>query len=397
MLLGVHPAPAATGEPIKIGFLAPLTGPFAQNGRDMWEGFKLYMDRTGYQLAGRKLEVIAEDSEGVPQIGLTKIRKLVEKDRINALAGIQFVPLVYASAPYLEQQRIPTLILSTPDDITKRKPNKWIIRVSVSASQPMHVLADYAYKTLGYRKVAIIALDNGFGHEAAGGFHKVFEDLGGRVFQKIWTPLAAQDYAPYLAQLRRDVDAVVAVYVAAGAVRFVKQYHEYGLKEKLPLIVQGTVTDESILRALGDEAVGITAAFNWAPTVPNEANRQFVQTAERAFGKTPSWYHATLFTAAHWLVEGIKAVGGNVEDRERLLEAIRKAAATAEDPRGPMQIDALGNPTQNIYLLKVRKADGRLENALIHTYPMVSQFWTYPPEEFLKMPVYTRDFPPLRP
>src|SRR5439155_14338499 len=86
-----------------------------------------------------------------------------------------------------------------------------------------------------------------------------------------------------------------------------------------------------------------------------------------------------------------------VEDRERFLAAIRKASETVEDPRGPIKLDESGNPTQNVYILKVERVDGKLANTVVQTYPMVSQFWTYKPDDFLKLPAYSRDYPPARP
>src|SRR5438034_10103429 len=167
--------------------------------------------------------------------------------------------------PLIERDQLPTLFLTTPDDLTKRKIAKWLLRSNFAASQRMHALGDYAAKTLKYRRVAAIAMDNNFGHEGIGGFQRVFEDAGGRVVQRTWVPLNAMDFAPYLTQVPRDVDAVVQVFVAGQAVRFAKQYADSGLKDKLPLIGTGVFTDESALRSMGDEAIGIIGSMIWSP------------------------------------------------------------------------------------------------------------------------------------
>src|SRR5262249_60795548 len=138
-----------------------------------------------------------------------------------------------------------------------------------SASQPMHALGDYAARTLKYRRVAVVAMDNPFGHECSGGFQRVFEDAGGRVVQKIWVPLNALDFAPYLTQLPRDIDAVVQVFVAGQAVRFAKQWGESSLHGKVPLIGTGVFTDQSSLQGMGDEAIGHVGTLIWAPTLSN--------------------------------------------------------------------------------------------------------------------------------
>src|SRR2546425_10736736 len=115
---------------------------------------------------------------------------------------------------------------------------------------------EYAAKTLKYKRVAVIAMDNPFGHEQIGGFQRVCEDNGGRVIQRLWVPLNALDFAPYLSQVSRDADAVCAVFVAGQAVRFVKQYAESASTARLPLIGSGVMMDEHALRSMGDEEIG---------------------------------------------------------------------------------------------------------------------------------------------
>jgi branched-chain amino acid transport system substrate-binding protein len=393
----VAPGVAAAAEPIKVGFLAPMSGIFAQAGKDMLDGLKMGLEAAGGQVAGRKVELIEEDTEGNPATAQAKYRKLVQQDKIHVLTGVLLANIGYALVPPIERDQLPSLFLTTPDDLTKRRPPKWILRSNFAASQPMHPLGDYAAKILKYKRVAAIAMDNPFGHECLGGFQRVFEDAGGRVVQKTWVPLNAMDFAPYLAQVPRDVDAVVQVFVAGQAVRFARQYAESGLKDKHPLLGIGVFSDESALRSMGDEAIGTIGSLIWAPTLPNPANQAFMKLAEARLKRTPAYFHAVMYSSGRWITEAAKAVEGKVEDRARFLAAIRKASETTEDPRGPIKLDEYNNPTQNVYILKVEKTGGRLQNTVIHIYPMVSQFWTYKPEEFLKTPAYDRNYPPVRP
>ncbi len=396
VLVPASAALAATAEPIRVGFMAPLSGQFAQAGKDMLDGLRLYFEQVGFQAAGRKIELIEEDDEGNNATAIAKYRKLVERDRVHVFAGVLLVNIGYALHPMIEKDQVPSLFLTTPDDLTKRRQAKWMFRLNFSASQPMHPLGDYAYKTLGYRKVAALAADNGFGHEQVAGFQRTFEEAGGRVVQKIWTPLNAQDFAPYITQVRRDVDAVVAVFFAGQAVRFFKQSAEYGLKGKIPLIGSGVTSEDSVLRALTDEAEGYIGSLIWAPTVTTPSNQAFMKLATAKFARIPSYFTAVMYSGGRWIVEGAKRVNGNVEDRERFLQAIRQAAQ-GEDIRGPIAMDDRGNPTQNVYILRVEKVGGKLQNTVVHTYPMVSQFWTYKPEDFLREPAYSRDHPPVKP
>src|SRR2546422_3398901 len=326
---------ATAAETIKVGFMAPLSGIFAQAGKDMLEGIKLAFEQIGYKTAGGKIELIEEDDGGNPAVAQAKYRKLVTQDRIHVLTGVLLSNIGYALIPQIERDKLPTLYLTTPDDLTKKNVSKWILRSNFAASQPMHPLGDYAARVLKYKKVSVIAMDNPFGHEQIGGFQRVLEDQGGRVTQKIWVPLNALDFAPYLTQVNRDVDAVCAVFVAAQGVRFIKQYAEYGLKGKLPLIGRGVMTDEHVIRNLGDEAVGAVGALIWAPTLATPANRIYLKLAEAKVGRTPAYFTAVMYSAGRWVAEAAKIVDGRVEDRERFLAAIRKASETVEDPAGP--------------------------------------------------------------
>jgi branched-chain amino acid transport system substrate-binding protein len=395
VLLATSSVPA--DDPLRIGFLGPLTGLFAQAGKDMLDGLKMGLEAAGGRVAGRPIELVAEDDESSPATAQNKYRKLVQQDRIDVLTGVLLVNIGYALVPPIERDGMPALFLTTPDDLTKRRPPKWILRSNFAASQPMHALGDYAAKTLRLKKVAAIAMDNGFGHEGIGGFQRVFEDAGGRVVQKTWVPLNAMDFAPYLAQVPRDVDGVVQVFVAAQAVRFARQYAESGLKDRTPLVGTGVFSDESALRSMGDEAIGTIGALVWAPTLATPANQAFMKLAEARLKRPPAYFHAVMYSAGRWITEAVKAVDGKVEDRARFLAAIRTASETTEDPRGPIKLDEYNNPTQNIYITKVERVAGRLQPTVVHTYPMVSQFWTYKPEEFLKTPAYDRNHPPVKP
>ena len=389
--------PSVAAETIRIGYLGPLTGIFAQAGKDMLDGLKLSLEQINYQAGGRKIELFEEDTEGNSTTAIAKYRKLVDHDKIHVLTGILLVNVGHSLVPLIERDQLPTLFLTTPDDLTKRKIAKWILRSNFSASQIMHPLGDYAAKTLKYRRVAAVAMDNGFGHEEIGGFQRAFEDNGGRVVQKLWVPLNTLDFAPYLGQIQNDVDAVCAVFVAGQAVRFVKQYGDSGLKGKVPLVGTGVMTDESALRGMGDEAIGIVGSLLWSPTLQNPANQTFMKLAEAKFGRTPAYFHAVMYSSGRWIAAAARSVNGQVEDREKFLAAIRRAIEITPDPRGPIKLDEYGNPTENIYIVRVDRAGGRLVNTIIHTYPLVSQFWTYKPEEFLKSPAYTRDYPPVKP
>ncbi len=398
-LISFDPSPlwAQAKGPIKIGFIAPLSGGMAATGKDMLSGLQLYLEEIGYTAAGRKIELIVEDDEAVPATGLTKTRKLVEKDGVHVMTGGLLASTGYALAPYIDSKEIPmTYPLMAPDDLTQRQRAKWIVRTGWNSSQPNHPLGEYAYQVLKYRKVAIIGLDYAFGWECSGGFQKTFEEAGGKIIQKIWTPLTVTDFSPYLAQISKESDAVYALFLARATLQFTKQYQEFGLKAKIPLIGGGTTTDEHALPSMGDEAIGIITALHYSEALDNPANKRFVKAFREKAKKAASYYSENTYTGVRWIVEAIKAIGGDVENRPKFLEALRKVELK-DVPRGPFKLDDYGNPVQNVYIRKVERVGGELQNTVIHTYPNVSQFWKYKPEEFLKQPVYSREFPPLKP
>jgi len=381
---------------IKVGFLAPMTGGGAAVGKDMVNGFTMYLDEIGHQMAGRKVEVIVEDTQAQPPIALTKLRKLAESDRVHVLAGGFLASEGYALAPKIDEYQIPMLYpVVSADDLTQRKPVRWLVRTGWTSSQPNQPFGEWVARTLGSKRVVTVAMDYAFGWEQVGGFQRTFEESGGQVIQKLWPPLGTTDFGPYLSQIRRDADAVFAVMVAASSLRFPRQYQDAGLKARIPLIGGGTSFDEFVLPSLGDEAIGGVSPLIYSAALDTPVNRKFVKEFRAKFGKVPGYYAETCYTAARWIHEGVKAADGNVEDRDRLLAALRKVEIP-DAPRGPIKLDAHGNPVQNIYVRKVEKRDGELWNTVIHTFPGVSQFWKYPPAEFLKEPVYGRDHPPCR-
>jgi branched-chain amino acid transport system substrate-binding protein len=380
--------------PIKVGLILPETGPLAANGKDMANGMQLFFEEQGWRLAGREVKLITEDDEGKPPTGLAKTRSLVESQGIHLLIGPLSAAVGYAVAPYVDAKKVPTIFpIVSAEDITQRKRSPYIVRTGWTSAQPSHPFGKWAYDNLGYRKIAMIGYDFAFGWEVAAGFQRSFEEAGGQVVQKLWPPLNTADFAPYLAQLRRDVDATYAIFSGADALRFAKQYSDAGLKGKLALIGGGTFTDEHVLRSMGDEVLGVVTALHYSAALPNPANKKFVQAYEAKYKQIPSYYSEGSYVAGLALKAALEATGGDIENADKFLAALRRVDLT-DAPRGPVKFDDYGNPVQNIYVRKVERVGGKLQNTVIFTFPSVTQFWTYKPEDFLKNSVYSRDYPP---
>jgi len=393
--LAAGPSSAQKG-PIKIGMLVPQSGPLAANGKDMINGFELFFEENKYRLAGREVKFIVEDDEGKPATGLTKIRGLVEGQGVHLVTGPLSAGVGYAVAPYIDSKKIPAIFpIVAGDDLTQRKRSPYIVRVGWAGSQPSHPFGKWVYDNLKYKRIAVIAYDFAFGWEVVAGFQRTYEEAGGQVVQKLWPPLGTADFAPYLSQLKRDADAVFAQFSGADALRFAKQYDEAGLKAKLPLIGGGTFTDEHVLRTMGDEVLGVITPLHYSAALENAANKKFAQAYEAKFTQVPSYYSEGTYVAGLVLRAALEASGGDIENVDKFLGALRKVSLT-DIPRGPMRFDDYGNPVMNVYVRKVEKVGGRLQNTVIHTFPNVSQFWNWKPDEYLKQPPYARDYPPCK-
>ena len=395
LVAGAMSLPAqAADEPIRLGFLTIKSGALAAGGKQMEDGLRLFLKERNNMIAGRKVELFVGDTGGQPAITKTKAQELVEKNKVHVIIGPLAAFEALAIDDYIRSSETPIISPSAAaEDMTQRKPNPWFVRAVGTSAQPHHPLGEYAAKTLGYKRIAIIADDFAFGHEIAAGFQRTFEDNGGKVVQKLWSPLNVADYGTYIGQIKPNVDAVFAAFAGGNGIKFLKQYNEYGLKAKIPLLGAMTTVDEGVLKSMGDEAVGVVSAGWYTSAISNPNNKRFAGEINRDYKQDPGYYSIGAYGAALMLEEAAKAVKGKVEDKAAFMAALRKVQV-ANDPRGAIQLDALGNPVMDVYIRKVERKDGRLVNSIVKTYPAVSQFWTYGTKEFLTNPVYSRDYPP---
>ena len=382
--------------PIKIGLLTPLTGVVASGGKEIAEGFNLYWDQVGKKVGGREVQIIVEDDGSNPDIALQKARKLVEQTKVDFLVGDLLANTGLAVAEYVKGTGTPYFIpVIAADDLTQRKRIPNVIRVAgYTASQMSRPMADYAYKKKGLRKVVTVSQDYTFGHEQCGGFAQVFSELGGSIVEQLWNPLNTQDFSPYIAQIQAaKPDAVFAMQTGSDATRFIKQWSNFGMKGKIVLLGAQNATDQSVIRTLGVEAEGILSSAHFAEGNDSPATKKFVAEYETAYQKLPSIYGFSHYSAAMWLAEAIKSIGGNVEDRPRFLDAVRKTVLSGSPLGRPVRLDVYGNPVYDVFIRDVvKRPDGRYWNVPIETYPSVSQFWTYDPETYMKQPPYSRTF-----
>ena len=384
----------AQAGPIRLGLMTVKTGPLASGGIDMERALTQYLAERNNTLAGRKVELIVADSGGVPAQTRTKIQEMVERDHIHLMIGPLDTASALASDDYIRQAQLLTLSVAAAEDMTQRKPNPWFTRGTSTSSQSAMPLADYAAKTLGYKRMAVIADDIAYGHEMCAGFMRVFEDAGGKVVQRMFPPLTVPDYGTYLAQLKTNIDAIFLGFAGSNGFRYLRQYNEYGLMGKVKPIGGMTALDEAVLRNMGDEALGIITSCWYSAEIDNPINQKFASSFRAQWKYDPGFYAAATYTEAAVLEATLNQIKGNIEDKQAFMKAVR--SIKVDTCRGPVHFDQYGNVIGNVYIRKVARKEARLVNSVIHTYPNVSQFWTYKPEEFLKNPVYSRDFPPAK-
>src|SRR3989440_2431810 len=314
-------ASQAQSESLRIGYLTVRSGPLAAGGKQMEQGIQLFLKERNNTIAGRKVELIIADTGGNPAGARTKTQELVEREKVHVLVGPLAAFEALAIDDYIRQTRTPTVSCSAAaEDLTQRKPNPYFVRSAASSGQPNHALGEYAAKNLGYKRVAIIADDFAYGHETAAAFQRVFEDNGGKVVQRLFTPLAVPDYGSYLAQLKQNVDAVYAGFAGANGFRFLRQYKEYGLK--MPVLGSMTTADEGILKQMGDEAIGVITGGWYAAGINTADNKKFVAAVNKEYGADPGYYTLGAYSAGVLVEAAALAVRGRLEDKDAFMKGL---------------------------------------------------------------------------
>jgi branched-chain amino acid transport system substrate-binding protein len=389
-------AQAVDPAPIKVGLMTVKTGVAAGIGEQMQDGFEYLLKERGGKLAGRPVELVVVDTAASPATAKAKFLQLTERDHVDVVVGPLATFEAIAIRDDVPRAGVPLILSSAAaEDLTQRKADPWMVRSSSSSAQASQPFGTYVAKTLKYKRVAVVAEDLSFSHETVAGFQRTYEDAGGKVVQKLWPPFNSSDFATVITQIKSDVDAVFINFSGANATRFLKQYSEYGLKQKIPLIAGMNTVDESLLDKMGDEAVGIVSAGWYSAAIDTGDNARYVSGFRTAYDSTPGFYATGGYSAGLVLEQALKATGGKPTSGKELAAALHAVKITSS-PRGPLTLDSYGNPIVTVYIRKVTRVDGKLVNTVLQSYPDVSQFWTYDPKAFLANPVYSRDFPPSR-
>jgi branched-chain amino acid transport system substrate-binding protein len=351
-----------------VGLMTVKTGGLAAGGVHLEEGITCFLKDKNYTLAGRKIELVVADTGGVPATAKSKAIELVERDKVDLIMGPLAAFEWLAIKDYLGEHKVPTMGFGGAEDLTQRHRDPYQVRTSDSSAQCLYPLADFASKDMKLRAAITAGDDFAFGYEQVGGFQSAFEDDGGKIVKKLWSPFNTPDYLPYLAQIDpKQADVVVLVYAGANPVKFVKQYRDQALN--LPLLGGSTVADDSIMRNFGDEAIGLIDSIPYTLDLNTDANHRFIASMQRNFGTDIpiGFYAAALYVNGQILEAALQATGGDT-DPDKLITAIR-GVSLADTPRGPVRFDDYGNLTFTVYIRRVEKRNRTLVNTTIRSYP----------------------------
>lgn len=379
-------------KPIKIGVLAVLTGAFAELGQDSVDGVKLALEEVDYEIAGRPVKLFIEDTAATPTLAVDKCRALINRDGCQIVLGPLSGAEGLAVKKSADEWPNATIIVaaSAAEDVCRRgiKSNIW--RTSFSGDQPMFPLGIWAYEK-GYRKVITIGEDYAFPYAHVGGFLKAFCEEGGCVAEKYWVPIGTSDYASIITDMPKDADCIYLSLSGSDVISFLTQMDKFGMMGKYEIFGGATSIDAGTLTTMGEVVEGIVSGSIWTGEIDSEAFRSLDKRYGELRGRPIGLFAGLYYRAAKVAQMAIEKAGGNVEDQE----AFRKALGSVDYQGAVSRItfDEYQQANMDVFINEVKFVNGEWRNVIIETYPQVSQFWTYDPEEFQKQPSYNRDFP----
>ncbi len=350
----------AQGGPIKIGVVLPYTGVYAVLGESITQAMELVFARENWTVAGRKIEMIKEDDEMKPPVGVRKTEKLIDSDKVDILTGPVHSGILMGMRDKVHNSKT-ILIVSNAgaDAISRERCSKWIFRTSFSNWQPCQPMGGWVAKNVS-KEVFQIAPNYQAGKDMMAAFRETFVPAGGKVIVEDYPKLGETDYAPYLTKIKNSgAKAVFAFFSGTDAVNFVKQYDQFGLKGSVKLTGAGFLTEPDVLPAQGNSALGILTGHFYTPVLDNPVNQRFVKEFKEKFGgKMPDGFACQGYDTAEVIVRALKAVNGNTQDKDKLVAVIAKTEF--DSPRGRFRFDP---KTQNIiqpfiYVREVREVAG---------------------------------------
>ncbi len=370
--LGLPGIAQAQEKTIRIGVIGEFSGIFSIYGQQSRRAIELYLKEHGSTVAGHKIEVIYRDTTGAnPEISRRAAQELVTRDKVQFLAGFGLTPNALAAAPVATSTKTPMVIMNASATAFVPTRSPYIVRLSLSQPQVVQPLAAWTWKN-GIKKVYVMVPDYAPGADVEKYFSAAFTAAGGEIVGAVKTPLSNVEYAPYL-QRAADAKPDAILFMSPSGdqgLQFLKTFKERGLDKGIRILSTGELTDEVMLDSLGDEALGLVTSWHYSMAHDSPQNRAYVQAWQKAYGQTarPNWYGTGAWDGMDAIFHTVRALNGAI-DADKAVEVLKRYKA--ESPRGPISVDENRDVVQNIYIRKVEKVDGKLQNVEFETFPAV--------------------------
>jgi branched-chain amino acid transport system substrate-binding protein len=337
---------AAQQKTIKIGFISSFSGTVAAIGNDMRNSFELGLDHLGRKLGGLPVEVIYEDDQIKPDVGVQKTQKLIESDKVDFVVGYIWSNVLLASLkPLVDSKTVTVVTNAGASQLAGELCSPYVFSTSWQNDQTPQAVGLYMNQK-GVKTAFLIGPNYAAGKDMLAGVAATFK---GQVIGQELTRWPDQlDFSAELSKARAaKPDAIFAFYPGGAGVQFVTQYAQSGLKGQIPLYTAFTI-DELSLPRLKDLAIGIPGAQEWVNDLPNEANKKFVADYKAKFKSSPSFYGAQNYEAVHLLDSAIKGVQDGLSKKDDMRKEMEKA--NFKSVRGNFKFGNNHIPIQNFYL-----------------------------------------------
>ena len=361
---------AAQSKSVKIGFVSTFSGPAAVIGNDMRNSFELGLDHIGRKMGGLPVEVIYEDDQQKPDVGLQKTQKLIESDKVDFISGYIWSNVLLASLrPVVESKTFLVIANAGPHQIAGEQCSPYVFSTSWQNDQTPQAMAHYM-NTKDIKTLYLIGPNYAAGKDMLGGVSSVYK---GRIIGQDLTKWPDQlDFSAELSKVKAQrPDAVFAFYPGAAGVQFLNQYVQSGLKGTIPLYTAFTIDSLSLPRQ-GESAIGVPGVQQWVNDLPNAANKKFVADFRAKHKAYPSFYGAQSYDAVNLINSAVVAVNGDLSKKDEMRTEMKKANFASV--RGLFSYGNNQIPIQNFYLQDVVKdSEGTLTLKTVATIVEANQ------------------------
>lgn len=357
-------------DTLKVGLVMAYTGQFADAAAQMDRGIVLYMKQHGDMVAGKKIQLVRKDTAGLPESAKRLAQELIVNGHVDILAGFTITPEILSITDLVTEAKKFTVVMNAATSIITTK-SPYIVRTSLTIPQNCETLGAWAAKN-GIANVFTMVSDYAPGLDAETAFQRAFTAAGGKIAGSVRIPLANPDFSAYVQRAKDSGAGSIFVFVPGGSqpAALAKALVERGMDpSKVKIIGQGELADETALRAMGAQAVGIITAFHYDYHHGSALNKQFVIAYNAEFKRNPDFFSVGGYDGMHLIYEALKKTGGST-DADKLVAAAKDMSW--ESPRGKVAIDPETRDIINtVYINRVENVNGEIRNVEIAKFENV--------------------------